>query len=194
MLELARSQNNLRDLGFAHLAMGRTQLGLAITRNADPKLMTPDARRHLDAAVEQLRQAGRTDSLPPALLSRASFCRAVGDWSNAQRDLDEVEEIAEPGPMRLVLCDAALELARLSFARIEAFAPLSGMLDRDNAPRPVVPSVDIVARLKEDAAKRVRIADEYLHRCGYHRRNEEFTELTDVLSGKRTLASLPPRV
>jgi hypothetical protein len=43
-----------------------------------------------------------------------------------------VEEIAEPGPMKLYLCDLAIERARLGFAQIEAFAPLNGLLERDN--------------------------------------------------------------
>ena len=38
--------------------------------------------------------------------------------------------------MRLYLCDMALERARLAFAKIEAFAPLNGMLEKDNPPKP----------------------------------------------------------
>ena len=43
--------------------------------------------------------------------------------------------------MRLFLCDMALERARLAFARIEAFAPLDGLID-DGPPSPVVPEAE----------------------------------------------------
>jgi hypothetical protein len=50
---------------------------------------------------------------PRGLLARATFRRSIGDRDGTARDLGEVEEIAEPGPMRLHLCDTALERARL---------------------------------------------------------------------------------
>src|SRR4051794_7413970 len=80
----------------------------------------------------------------PSLLVAVIFLRT------GPRDLDEVEEIAEPGPMRLHLCDMALERARLAFAQIEAFAPLSGMID-DGPLSPVVPEAEEAARLREEA-------------------------------------------
>src|SRR5580693_4746053 len=70
------------------------------------------------------RPSSRAPATPSGLLSRAALRRSVGDWPAAERDLDEVEEIAEPGPMRLFLCNLALERARLALARREAFAPL----------------------------------------------------------------------
>jgi hypothetical protein len=72
------------------------------------------------------RPSSRAPATPSGLLSRAALRRSVGDWPAAERDLDEVEEIAEPGPMRLFLCNLALERARLALARREAFAPLNG--------------------------------------------------------------------
>ena len=71
-----------------------------------------------------MRASGQNDDIPRGLLARAAFRRATGDWSGAARDLDEAQEIAEPGPMRLYLCDRALKQARLGLARLEAFAPL----------------------------------------------------------------------
>ena len=96
--------------------------------------------------------------------------------------------------MRLFLCDMALERARLAFAQIEAFAPLNGMLEKDNPPKPEVPSPEEIAKLKVEAEKQIKIADDYIQTCGYHRRDEELAELKDVRDGKRTFASLPPRV
>jgi hypothetical protein len=110
------------------------------------------------------------------------------------RDLEEVEEIAEPGPMRLFLCDMALERAQLALAQVEAFAPLHGMLEKDNPEKPVVPSGERAGELKQEAAKQVVEADKLIRQCGYHRRDEELAELQAVLRHENTFASLPPRV
>jgi tetratricopeptide (TPR) repeat protein len=122
------------------LALGRAHLGLAlaIVGAQRPAAAARDdartARARLDETVDGLRAAGTLDDVPRGLLARAAFRCSVGDWEGAARDLDEVEEIAEPGPMRLFLCDMALERARLAFARGEAFAPLNGLID-DSPPK-----------------------------------------------------------
>jgi hypothetical protein len=126
-------------------------------------------------------------------LARAAFRRSVGDWGAAARDLEEVEEIAEPGPMRLFLCDMALERARLAFARSEAFAPLNGLID-DSPPKPERPGEAERKSLQDEAAKQLTDAAKLIETCGYHRRDEELAELQAVLAGQRTFASLPPRV
>jgi hypothetical protein len=131
--------------------------------------------------------------MPRGLLARAAFRRSVGDWDSAARDLDEVEEIAEPGPMRLHLCDMALERARLAFSHIAAFAPLNGLID-DSPPQPVPPGAEESAKLAEEARANLATARELIERCGYRRRDEELAELEAVLAGHRRFADLPPRV
>ncbi len=133
---------------------------------------------------------GQTENFPRGLLARAAFRRSIGDWAGAARDLDEVEEIAEPGPMRLYLCDMALERARLAFAQIEAFAPLNGMLEKDNPPKPEVPSAEKIAELKAEAEKQIKIADDYIQTCGYHRRDEELAELKAGVGGEEDVREL----
>jgi hypothetical protein len=152
------------------------------------------ASSRLGEAVDGLRATGTTEHLPRGLLARAAFRRSVGDWDGAARDLDEIEEIAEPGPMKLFLCDMAIERARLAFAQIEAFAPLNGLLETDNPPKPIQPSAEEIARLKEEAAAQLKIAADYISSCGYHKRDEELAELQAVLRGERKFADLPPRV
>jgi hypothetical protein len=99
--------------------VGRTHLGLALTSTdqATPsqKAEAKFARvaEHLDRAVEGLRQAGTEDYLPRGLLARGASRRLRGDPSGAKADLDEALEIAERGSMRLIICDAHLEWARL---------------------------------------------------------------------------------
>jgi hypothetical protein len=181
------------------LALGRAQLGVAleyVQRKPLPTIVrddTSDSHTRLGNAIDGLRAAGALEFIAHGLLARAAFCRSVSDWDGAARDLDEVEEIAEPGPMRLFLCDMALERARLAFARSEAFAPLNGLID-DSPPKPERPGEAECKRLQDEAEKQLAIAADYIEKCGYHRRDEELAELQAVRDGKRTFASLPPRV
>jgi hypothetical protein len=154
---------------------------------------TRAARARLDKAVDQLHGAGLLDFVARGHLARAVFRCSVGDWDGAARDLDEVEEIAEPGPMRLFLCDMALERARLAFARIAAFAPLNGLID-ESPPQPTPPDAEESAKLAEEARVSLATARELVARCGYHRRDEELAELEAVRDGRRRFADLPPRV
>jgi len=198
-LEWVRPLKWLLDIALDTLTLGRANLALAAENaGGQPPVTTArnDARTagaSLDQAVEGLRSSGQSDYLPRGLLARAAFRRSVGDWGGAARDLDEVEEIAEPGPMRLYQCDAALERARLAFAQIEAFAPLNGLVDDDPA-KPALPNAADAARLREEATQNLATARKLVADCGYHRRDEELAELEDVAAGRRRFADLPPRV
>jgi tetratricopeptide (TPR) repeat protein len=200
VIEWEGESDPLLDRALARLALGRSHLGLALARARTHQMsatIRDDARTahaRLDEAVDGLRAAGRSDHLSAGLLARAPFHRSIGDWDGAARDLDEAQEIAEPGPMKLHLCDLALERARLVVATIEAFAPLNGMLERDNPSKPAMPSADEIAELKSEAEKQLKIAADYIKTCGYHRRDEELAELQAVLRGKKKFADLPPRV
>src|SRR5262249_35036239 len=144
--------------------------------------------------VDGLRAAAMFEFIVRGLLARCALHRDIGNWGGAARDLDEGEEIADPAPMRLYLCDMALQRGRLAFAKIEAFAPLNGMLENANPPKPTVPSAEEVTQLKAEAEEQLKIAADYIEKCGYHRRDEELAELQAVLRGERTFASLPRRV
>jgi tetratricopeptide (TPR) repeat protein len=187
------------DVALDTLTHGRAFLGLALNWVADRRRITAarartrNAHDWLDRAVDRLRMTAQLDEMPRGLLARAVFRRSIGDWGSAARDLDEVEEIAEPGPMRLYLCDIALERARVAFARMEAFAPLNGLLD-DSPPKPVALHAAEAARLKEQARANLAEARKLITDCGYHRRDEELAELEAVLAGTRRFADLPPRV
>lgn len=195
-----RQHGSLLDIALDTLTLGRADLGLAlmaVSANQISAATRDDAltaRARLDESVDGLRAAEQSDNVPRGLLARAAFRRGVGDWGGAARDLDEAEEIAEPGPMWLYLCDMALERARLAFSLIEAFAPLNGLLENDDPPKPAVPSAERIAGLKSEAEKQLTIAADLIETCGYHRRDEELAELQSVLRGERTFASLPPRV
>jgi hypothetical protein len=194
ILKWAKRTKALLDIALGTLTLGRAHVGLALTTDGAWAAARGDdieaARARLDEAVDGLRSAGTLHHIPRALVARAAFRRSVGDRVDALRDLDEVEEIAEPGPMRLFLCDMALERARLAFAKIEAFAPL----DKDKPSKATVPRPEEIAQLKAEAEKQLRTAADYIEKCGYHRRDEELAELQAVLRGEKTFASLPPRV
>ena len=197
-LESNRPRYWLLGAALDRLTIGRGDLGLALSSVAPRASATMRdharaAEARLGEAVEGLRSAGTLHHVPRGLLARAAFRRSVGDWDGAARDLDEVEEIAEPGPMRLFLCDMALERARFAFARIEAFAPLGGLID--NGPPPSAPpGADESAKLAQVARENLATARDLIARCGYHKRDEELAELEAVRDGHRRLADLPPRV
>jgi tetratricopeptide (TPR) repeat protein len=193
ILESETELDSLFDRAIVRLALGRADLGLALSSGDAGRELVSAVGYRLDKAVEGLLAAGTMDQVPRGVLARGAFRRMVGDWDGAARDLDEVEEIAEPGPMRLFLCDMALERARLSFARNEAFAPLHGFTD--NSPSELQLPGDIERkRLHDEAAKQLAIAGDYVKSCGYNRRDEELAELVAVLRGEKKFAELPPRV
>ena len=187
------------DIALDTLTLGRAHLALALMSLASERSVNSAstdvgaAAACLDETVEGLRSSGKNDDLPRGLLARAAFRRAIGDADAAGLDLDEVEEIAEPGPMRLFLCDCALERARVALARLEAFAPLNGFVEF-SPPPPALPYAAAAARLSDEARKELDAARELIAECGYHRRDDELAELDDVVAGRRRFADLPPRV
>ncbi|HEX4304281.1 MAG TPA: TIR domain-containing protein [Rhizomicrobium sp.] len=146
-----------------------------------------------DKSVVGLRAAAQLDQIPRGLIGRAILGRCFGDWAGSTRDLEEVEDIARSGPMKLHLCDAALERARLALAKREGFAPLNGMFEA-LPPKSKVPEEIKRGSLHEEAMKQIAIAADYIEICGYQRRDGELAELQSVLRGERTFASLPIHV
>jgi hypothetical protein len=198
-LEWAKREGLLIDIATDTLMLGRANFGLAAKNvGIRPRATTtPNEARSADAlfdtALEGLRASGDRSFVPRGLLARAAFRRSVGRWSGTASDLDEVEEIAEPAKMRLYLCDLALERARLVFARLEAFAPLNGLVE-DGARKLDLPDAAEASRFREEAAQNLATARKLIADCGYHRRDEELAELEDVAAGRRRFAELPPRV
>jgi multidrug efflux pump subunit AcrA (membrane-fusion protein) len=197
-LELGRSKKIVLDIGLDALTLGRAHHGLARPSALERLGENARADAHaaaalLDEAIENLRASGQNTFLPGGLLARAAFRRVIADWPGATRDLEEVEEIAEPGPMRLFLCDLALERARLALARREAFAPLNGVVAASPGP-PMLPDPAETATLLDEARAQVATASKLVIECGYHKRNEELLELEAVLARSRRFADLPPHV
>ena len=196
-LELAHRTQRLLDVALNRLSFGRANLARALAsapRGPASSAGSDDARAagaEFDGAIENLRAAGRNEHVSGGLLARAALRRAVGDWDGGARDLDEAEEIAEPGPMRLHLCDCALERARLALAKVEAFAPLNGLVEP--SPPPALPDAATTTALREGAHKQLGVARKLISTCGYHRRDQELAELEGVVAGAGRFADLPPR-
>jgi hypothetical protein len=135
----------LDNLTLGRVAFFRAILGDAALDSAHPRV---------EAAVNGLRQVGAIHHLPRGLLARAWFRTAQGDPAAARADLDEVQQIAERGPMRLFLADVHLHRARLFF--------------REN---------------RDEARQELKNARALIERCGYHRRDEELRDAEAVIGG-----------
>lgn len=109
-LKDARQFGNIFDVALDNLSLGRAYILKAVKEKGDSLKIAID---YLNSAEQSLLAAGREDYLPPALLARAECYRLLKDYENAWADLNEAEEIAELGSMKLHLCDYHLEAGRL---------------------------------------------------------------------------------
>jgi hypothetical protein len=107
----------LLDIALDHLTLGRVGLVQALLAAPvpQPALDLP----HVSDAVRGLRNAGRSDHLPKGLLTAAVYHFVRGEHDRARALLDEVQQIAERGPMPLYLADVHLQRARLFRDRAE---------------------------------------------------------------------------
>ena len=109
-LAISVRNKQLLSIALDHLSLGRAHL--------QQQQLEP-AQQHLDQAVDGLRAAGTQDHLPRGLLARAELYRQQGDYGKAEKDLQEVFEIAERGEMQLHLCDYHLAMAKLLQTRTD---------------------------------------------------------------------------
>ena len=100
----------LLDIALDHLSLGRAHFH---------QHQSELAQQHLDRAVNDLRAAGTQQYLPLGLLARAELYRQQGNYDHAEKDLQEVFEIAERGEMQLHLCDYYLATAKLLRTRTD---------------------------------------------------------------------------
>ena len=153
--------DSLLDIALDHLTLGRAML-LECLHGGEATF--PQAAGQIDTAVDKLREAGQIDDLPRGLLARAALYRTAvenGDASSithAERDLDEVIDIAtrdaaNGGTLKLFLCDALLEYARLRLAQ----------------------------QKQGEAREHFEKAAGLVKECGYHRRDREVAALRDAL-------------
>jgi tetratricopeptide (TPR) repeat protein len=146
-LAVAMRYKDLLSVALDNLTLGR----IALFRVID-NVAFDSAHSRVESAVHNLRQAGAMNHLPRALLARTWLRAVQGDPTAARADLDEAQQIAERGPMRLHLADVHLYRARLFF--------------REN---------------REEARAELSKARALIERCGYHRRDEELRDAEAVI-------------
>ena len=193
-LELAeRDGLQLLTIALDHLTLGRIyllegQVSRSEGRAPENDVLT-QAETHLTKAVSLLRQAGHQDDLPRGLLARAALTRVQFQISNgeshianAQRDLDEVEQIAGRSGMLIFQIEAALERCRLALA----------LGDRDAARRKLDEAKALVKKTEKPYEPHQPDWDaweppEYIsvfregEIVGYHRRSAEIAALESEL-------------
>lgn len=148
-LEWIKPQGWPLDEGLDTLSLGRAALAAARAGQAGLAAAVP----LLDDAVEKLRQAGQVDYIPRGLLARAALRREMGRVDKAQRDLDETFALARRCGMKLFLCDAHLEQARLHLSH------------------------HALAKAQPHAAE----ARTLIQQTGYHRRDPDLAEIDAAL-------------
>jgi hypothetical protein len=70
---------------------------------------------------------------------------------------------------------------------------LNGLVE-PSPPPPAPPDAAEAAALRGAASEQLDIARKLIAECGYHRRDDELSELDAVVAGHRRFADLPPRV
>lgn len=183
-----------RDIALDELNLVRAKCGAMLNsiRNGKSKGWDDslqEIRSLLGVAVHKLRNVGEVRYAVAAFILRGVFRRNLGDWSGAQSDLDEAEEIAELGDMKLSLCDIALEKARLLLSRAADFAPL----DFDGGSSKLNSDPKEADHLTKQASGHLTLAAERIHACGYFRRKDELEELQAVVLGNIEISKLEPR-
>ena len=141
----------LLTIALDHLSLGRAHL-----QRQQPTL----AQQHLDQAVNGLHAAGDQDLLPLSLLARAELHLQQGNYKEAEKDLQEVFEIADRSQMRLHLCDYHLAMAKLLQTRTDQ------ALDQNQ------PAI----------THHLQTAQKIIHQTHYHRRLPELNQLLTTSS------------
>ena len=149
-LKYAKQNNFHLDIVFHNISLGKAYL---IQAQQEDGHYFEHASKHLDQAVEGLRQADHQEFVICGLLARTKLYLASDDIKNARRDLHEATIIAERSGMKLYQADCHLESARLNIAIGE----------------------------KEDAGKNLVTAKEMIDKMGYHLRDKDVVEIEEQL-------------
>jgi hypothetical protein len=129
----------------------------------------------VQTAVDGLRRAGIIERIPYGLLARAWLRSLTGRSTgpkSAQEDLEEAWEIAERGPMPLLLADIHLHRARLFGRR------------KDEGLRRAQSSRGTMNYPWESPQKDLAEARRLIEKHGYGRRKEELEDAENVLLGQ----------
>jgi tetratricopeptide (TPR) repeat protein len=150
-------------MGHDLLIIGQAEFYKSVL-NGSPTALR-EAATGLGAAVSQLRRAGQSQELPPALLVSAAAAARDGQAQESIAQLNEAWEIARRGPMPLYLADIYLTRARL-FAKAPSYPWRAG-----------------VSEIRGGFVHDLRQAETLIVEMGYDRRR---AELSDALAASAT--------
>ena len=155
---------NLLTIALDHLTLSRASLYRALLDGTSVSKLKSQIQNQIATAVDGLRRAGHQQYLPLGLITRAWQRAVCDDLDGARADLDEAWEIAERGPMPLVLADIHLYRARLF-----------GRLKDDGGGTKEVQAYPWQSP-QHDLAEARRLIETH----GYHRRDEELAACSDL--------------
>ncbi len=161
----------LIDIALTYLSLGCAHyLQIKEKRIGDFTL----ARDNLNNAVEYLRKSGRQDVLPFGVLARAALFRMMQEFHKAWVDLEEAQEIAERGGMKLYLADYHLEACRLLIDQLSA----KNYKILANGEPVTITRKEMLSKLKDH----FETAKQMVNEMGYHRRDKELESLDHELN------------
>lgn len=117
---LGANASSLLDIAYIQLTLGQTALYEVILDHSalqSTQSTLNISHSKIEAAVDNMRRAGQQQDIPECLLTRAWLRSLEGRLESAQDDLDEAWEIAQHGPMPLLMADIHLQRARLFFCQ-----------------------------------------------------------------------------
>ncbi len=133
-----------------------------------------------------MRKSGRQDVLPFGVLARASLFRITQEFHDSWIDLEEVQEIAERGSMRLYLADYQIESCRLLRDQLSA----KNYQILANGEPVTIAREEMLSQLKDH----FETAKQMVKEMGYHRRDKELESLDhmgrvpeSIFHGKRSV-------
>lgn len=125
MFEWRGPGDSLLDIALDHLTLARCALYADLLQGQLPGAI---ARNETEQALAGLRAAGYQSHLPDGLLTRAWLYHRLDKTAAAAADLNEAEQIARRGSMKLHLADIHLTRARLFHDR-EALAAARKLIE-----------------------------------------------------------------
>lgn len=118
-LSIATRGQMLFDTALNYLSLARVSLMRAILGYSQSQSQPTLALPHVSVAVNGLRVAGQIQYLPLGLLTAALYHFVRDEHDLARKHLAESQQIAERGPMPLLLADVHLHRARMFRDRTE---------------------------------------------------------------------------
>ncbi len=170
---LSEAENRPVDTALDELSIAQAQSKLL------PHRQKIEVAEIFDRAVTRLKDSGRFDHLPRALIARARYNRLVENFTSAISDLKEAMELAERGRLRLNLVDCNLEQAWVMLDKARAVAPIKTRLFSFN--RNQNDGASEASNYRRSAQAAAEEAATIIADCKYHRRVSELNALNEQI-------------